>query len=153
MPVIDGYNEQETGSNYAGFAVGKHDVTVTSAKFESGTSKNTGNEWTALLVGLEDENGVSDTEFVSIPKDTADWQSWSNGRRKATKGQLDALGLDMALVEDDQARGLLIGKPLKIEVKQNGEYKNTYFNSVETATPVGLPGPEAVAAPVATLTV
>lgn len=138
MPIIDGYDDLELGP--AGFPDGlTRGASVTSCKYETGTTK-AGNRFYALDVVLT-AGSTSEKLRVWIPCDTDEWRGWSVGRRKATKGQLTALGIDISEVESEQARGAVIGRVLDVEVDRNGQYRNVYLREPVGTDAASFPSP------------
>lgn len=124
MPIIEGYDDLDLGPKR--FPEGEYQVTITEAKLVSGERKLSGSKWYALKVGFTGGGFSADT-VVYYPADTAEWTSWSDGRRKLTKRQFDTLGIGMSQLESEGARAALIGKIITISVEKNGEYTNFYF--------------------------
>lgn len=139
MPIIDGYDDLDLGPKRLPFGLHRG-VVITKCAYETGQGKN-GAQFYALDVTVA-HGDVSERVRVWIPADTAEWVSWSEAKRKSTKGQLTALGLAMSDVESEQARAAVIGRSVDVEVKQNGEYRNVYFREAAGMdSGVGLPAP------------
>lgn len=143
MPIIDGYDDLEVGG-FSHWKAGSHEVTIDSAKLVDGQRQD-GAKWYALQVEFTRTDGATRSQRIYYPASTAEWMSMKEGQRKATKSQLEGLGIAMSELESEHARAALIGKTLSLEVKVNGDYTNYYFQQNNGQDARSLPEPAQIA--------
>lgn len=149
MPIIEGYDDLTVGAGH--WPDARYEATIEYAKLIEGNRQD-GTKWYALDVMIESD-GLSRSVKVYYPASSAEWQTWKEGKRKATKAQLLGLGIHMSELENESARAQLIGKPVTVQVVTKGDYTNYNFQDASRTEAGKLPGPEQVGiAPVQTTT-